>query len=87
MQDIHQQNNTLIWEKNREMVQIEPWGKASLRVRATVAPEIRDDLPGALLEPVSTDSQIEIGVERAVIRNGAIAAEVRLENSGGGRPC
>ena len=51
MQEIRQQKNSVIWSKGREIVQIEPWGKDSLRVRATVAPEIRDGLPGALLEP------------------------------------
>lgn len=76
MQDMRQQNNTLIWEKGREIVWIEPWGKDSLRVRATVNPEICTDLPGALLEPESTDARIEIGTDRAVIRNGAIAAEI-----------
>ena len=76
MQEFRQQNNTLIWEQGREIVHIEPWGKDSLRVRATVNPEIRHDLPGALLEAASTDAQIEIGEARAVIRNGAIAAEI-----------
>ncbi len=76
MQGFRQQKNALIWEQDHETVQIEPWGQDSLRVRATMGPEIRDDLPGALLEPAFTEAQIEIGAEHALVRNGAIAAEV-----------
>jgi len=72
-------DNTLIWKLGHETVQIEPWGSDSLRVRATMASEIRDDLPGALLEPVPTEVQIEISAERAVVRNGAMAAKVSIE--------
>lgn len=79
MQGFRQQGNALIWELNCETVQIEPWGRDSLRVRSTMGPEIRDDLPGALLEPVATEAQIEIDPGRAVIRNGAIAAEIFVE--------
>ena len=76
MKEIWQHEKRLMWSKNREIVQIEPWGKNSLRVRATVAPAICEDLPGALLSPISTDFNIEIGPERAVIRNGTLAAEI-----------
>jgi len=79
MQVFPQHNNTLIWKLGYETVQIEPWGRDSLRVRATMGAKIRDDLPGALLEPAATDAQIEIGTECAVIRNGAITAELSLK--------
>lgn len=82
MQGFRQQHNKLIWEQDHEIVQIESWGQDSLRVRATMGPEIRDDLPGALLEPVVAAAQIEINGENAIIRNGAIAANVRLELDG-----
>ena len=49
MEAIRQYGKCLIWRKNREVVQIEPWGKDSLRVRAAIAPEIRNELPGAFL--------------------------------------
>ena len=75
MQVFRQQDNTLIWKLGYETVQIEPWGRDSLRVRATMGPEIRDDLPGVLLKPAPTEAQIEAGAEHALIRNGAIAAE------------
>jgi len=85
MQGFRQGHNMLIWEQNHETVQIEPWGRDSLRVRATMGPEIDDDLPGALLKPVPTEAQIEIDAQIAVIRNGAIAAEIRLGGASGSR--
>jgi alpha-D-xyloside xylohydrolase len=81
MQGFRQYGNCLIWELGHQTVQIEPWGHASLRVRATENPDIRDDLPHALLAPIATTAQIEIGANRATIRNGAIAAEVSLEKN------
>jgi alpha-D-xyloside xylohydrolase len=82
MQGFRQQNDRLIWEQNHEIVQIEPWGPDSLRVRATMGPDIRDDLPGALLSPSATPAQVKIKGENAVIRNGKIAAEARPEWDG-----
>ena len=51
MEGFRQEGQALIFELNHETVRIEPWGPDSLRVRATVAPALRDDLPGALLDP------------------------------------
>ncbi|MEA3346300.1 MAG: glycoside hydrolase family 31 protein [Chloroflexota bacterium] len=79
MQVFRQRDNTLIWRMGYETVQVEPWGRDSLRVRATMGAEIRDDLPGALLEPAATDAQIEIGEEHAVLHNGAITAELSFK--------
>ena len=76
MEGFRQDGATLIWEGNHETVKIEPWGADSLRVRATIAAAIRDDLPDALLDPAPTVPQIEIKAELATIRNGAILAEV-----------
>jgi alpha-D-xyloside xylohydrolase len=85
MQGFRQRKNALIWERNHETVQIEPWGHDSLRVRATMGPQICDDLPGALLEPASMEAQIEIDAERAAIRNGAIAVEIHHKQGVGER--
>lgn len=82
MNHFRQEGNALLWEQHHETVRIEPWGPNSLRVRATVASEIRNDLPSALLDPVAAETQIEIGEERAVVRNGAITAEVRAGGEG-----
>ncbi len=79
MHNIRQHHKTLIWENNREIVHIEPWGRDSLRVRSTINQDIRSDAPGALLEPVATDVRIEIEADRAIIRNGALSAEITAQ--------
>src|SRR5438094_1756884 len=79
MQGIRQQQNRLLWERNHETVQIEPWGRDSLRVRSTISAGIRDDLLSVLLPPAETQTQITIGPEGATIRNGAISASVSPE--------
>jgi len=86
MKNFRHEKNSLIWEQYHETVRIEPWGPDSLRVRATAGAEVSEDLPGGLLDPSPAEAQIEIGEERAIIRNGAIAAEIRLEEDrvGGG---
>ena len=79
MQGFLQQNNSLIWTLHHETVRIEPWGRDSLRVRATVSAGIRDDLLSVLLPPAETDAQITIGAEEATIRNGALTASISPE--------
>ena len=74
--------NKLVWQANHETLQIEPWGRDALRVRATMNAAIRDDLPGALLDPPAQSAQrvqIEIGEAQAVIRNGLIEARLSAE--------
>jgi alpha-D-xyloside xylohydrolase len=80
MDVFNQQDNALIWTRDGEILRIEPWGRDSLRVRATVAAAIRDDLPGALLEPTPSQPIIELGETQAFIRNGGI--EARLSTDG-----
>jgi alpha-D-xyloside xylohydrolase len=84
MQGFRKQKRALVWEQNHETVQVEPWGQDSLRVRATVEAEILGDLPGALLNPPPAEAQIEIEPERALIRNGRLAAEIRPQADFGG---
>lgn len=84
-------NGALVFYRNGECVRIEPWGKDSLRVRATM----RNSFTGearALTENVSErSSAVEIrpadkwigdgtneGLEYAVITNGRIRAEVNF---------
>jgi alpha-D-xyloside xylohydrolase len=64
-----------------QSVRIESWGQDSLRVRATENAEISDSLPQALLEPPAALSDVEIGSDRATIRNGAMAAEAWLDKN------
>src|ERR671925_587893 len=77
MQGFRQQSNKLLWESHHHTLQIEPWGRDSLRVRATSGAEIRDDLFSVLLPSSSdTDVQITIGDEGATIRHGNLTATV-----------
>src|SRR5215475_1786362 len=71
----------LEWRGGHETVRIEPWGRNSLRVRGTVWQAIRDDLPGALLEPfaadgIDADATVEISDDVARLSNGCLTAEV-----------
>src|SRR5258708_16671862 len=79
MQGFRQQNNMLLWEQSHEMMKIGPWGRDSLRVRATISAGIRDDILSVLLPPAETDAQITIGAEGATIRNGALTASISPE--------
>jgi alpha-D-xyloside xylohydrolase len=70
-----EEDGKLIWEKNHETVQIQPWGNDSLRLRSTLSPEITDTL-WALLNPVTTKAHIEINDAGAIIQNGKIKAKI-----------
>ena len=76
MKGFQQQGNTLLFELKYEKLMIEPWGKDSLRLRASVGPKILMDFPGALLDPALSQTQIEISEDKAVIRNGKLTAEM-----------
>jgi len=71
-----QHGNTLLWYKQHELLQIEPWGSDSLRVRATFNAEIRESLVEALLPARETEVQITLGSHSATLINGAITAEI-----------
>ena len=58
MDGFRQQQNTLVWERNHETLQIEPWGRDSLRVRSTIGARIREDLLSVLLPPAEIFAQI-----------------------------
>ncbi len=72
-----QRGAALEWRGGQETVRIEPWGADSLRVRGTVWQGIRDDLPGALLDPPPRSAgEITISPGRARITSGALTAEI-----------
>jgi alpha-D-xyloside xylohydrolase len=71
-----QNGSVLSWRGGQETVQIEPWGRNSLRVRGTVWQAIRDDFPGALLDRPASDAAIEISAGLAQITNGGLTAEI-----------
>lgn len=85
------EGNALILHRNGETLRIEPWGKDSLRVRATMLPEIQKE-NWALTEPVrKTGGNVSIGVEeipdgdgtvhrepQGIVQNGRIKAVVNF---------
>ncbi len=73
---LKQVGNKLYRRYDKELLLIEPWGKNSLRVRATQRHEFIADDNSALLAPAETDAQITINGNAAVITNGKITCEV-----------
>jgi alpha-D-xyloside xylohydrolase len=76
MTNFYQSDHSLYFNLNYETLKIEPWGRNSLRVRATMSSRVRDDWVSALLPPVDSQASIQINETGATISNGAITAEV-----------
>ena len=75
MSGFRQEGNKLLWEMNHEILCIEPWGRDSLRLRATKNSSVRDVLWALLPQPAQA-ARIDIGETAATVRNGKIKAEV-----------
>ena len=75
MNYFEQNDQKLIWRNHGETLVVEPWGSNSIRVRAALMREVKDDR-FALLEPEPcSDAEIRIENERkAIVRNGKISA-------------
>jgi len=72
----HHHHHTLLWEREHEKLYIEPWGRDSLRVRATKNAALIDNGVNVLLPPAQANAQITIGEDGASISNGAITARI-----------
>lgn len=72
---LYKENNALIWKKGNELLQIEPWGTNSLRVRYTMNPSLVDE-NFALTEEVKKEARILVETGKGLIINGKISAEV-----------
>ena len=78
----------LVRRYDDELLWIEPWGKDSLRVRATKMARMPDE-DWALLPPEECRAQIRVGQEEASIQHGRIravcsaAGRLRFEEEGG----
>ena len=59
-----------------EVLKIEPWGRDSIRVRATRLNAIKEDWISALLEQGEYLAEIEIHETAASLRNGALLVNV-----------
>jgi alpha-D-xyloside xylohydrolase len=65
--------NKLIYRNNGEILQIEPWGTNSLRIRGTKNFAIKDTA-WALLDPAACKPDIAVTKEKAAITNGKLTA-------------
>ncbi|MCI8521854.1 MAG: family 31 glucosidase [Lachnospiraceae bacterium] len=68
------EGNKLIYRNDSEILQLEPWGKNSLRIRGTKTAAVSQE-PWALLEPEACEAQIQVDGKTASITNGKIRAE------------
>ncbi len=76
MTNFYQSEQSLFFNLNNETLKIEPWGRDSLRVRASLLPQLKEDWVSALLPPPPCLAEIQITDSGAKISNGAITAEV-----------
>src|ERR1700744_545066 len=65
----------LVWRLKEQILWVEPWGKDSIRVRATILPEMpqRD---WSLLPPKKSPSKISIETGVATLANGKLTATI-----------
>ncbi|WAH51591.1 family 31 glucosidase [Pseudescherichia vulneris] len=78
MSELIEHANAIEWRFERQILRLEPWGKNSLRVRATCAPEFNAELH-ALLTPESCQAEIVRDAETLTLRNGNISAVLNLK--------
>jgi alpha-D-xyloside xylohydrolase len=93
IQSIFQQTGQrLVWRFKEQILWVEPWGKDSIRVRATTLAEmpLRD---WSLLPPKKSSAKIKIAGDAATLVNGKLTAtidvksgRVRFFKSGGNKP-
>lgn len=71
------EDGALIWRGDGETLRLEPWNEDGIRVRATLAPAIRDDLPQALLHRRLAHGEVTITDAGARLRSGDLEARVK----------
>ena len=73
---LHTDGHRLVWRGGGETLVVEPWGRDSVRVRATIMGEVTDD-DWALLPPAASDDvRIELRADGATLQHGAIRVEL-----------
>jgi alpha-D-xyloside xylohydrolase len=75
MKMLEKRDNKLIWKGERHLLEVQPWGKDVIRVRATANRDFAD-VPGALVAQRGTAGSVEIGGDGAVVRSGTLEARV-----------
>ena len=69
-------DDRLVWEHDHQILWIEPWGKNSLRVRATCLANVDESRDWALLPPTRTEASLRIERDEGSIRNGDLVARI-----------
>jgi alpha-D-xyloside xylohydrolase len=59
-----------------EVLQVDAWGECGARVRSTLGGSVTETPGSALVEAGVVDAQVEIGADRARLRNGDLVVEV-----------
>jgi alpha-D-xyloside xylohydrolase len=78
MASLKAENNRLVRRFDSEELWIEPWGRNSLRVRATRRSRMQDS-DWALLDPEPCEARIVIDAQAATITNGNLTARLNRE--------
>ncbi len=73
------EGSRLIWRSKDQTLWVEPWGADTIRVRATVLPEmpVRE---WSLLPPAEVGVRITIGAETADLSNGGLTATIEAKS-------
>ena len=72
----YEDKNALVFKKGNETILIEPWGKDSLRVRATLERDLLDQCWGLTRKVEASSAKIEKNEQGASITNGKLTAKI-----------
>lgn len=75
---LKQIGNTVVRRQEKEILQIEPWGRNSFRVRATQCQKITEEPWSALERQPDCDCNIEMNGKSATLTNGKIRCELMV---------
>ena len=79
MKFFEQDGQRLTWRNHGETLVVEPWGESSIRVRAALMREVKDERFALLDPPACPAAEIRIENERlAFVHNGKITAQVEV---------
>ena len=78
MNTMHREGNSLIYENDGERLQIEPWGKNSLRVRSVMQGKILDTDFALLPCPSDSCAVVSVTEYEGTITNGKLTARISV---------
>ncbi len=78
MSSFVQKDGALVWNRRGETVRLSAWGRNSIRVNATMEPELSEEL-WALLPEAKSRGAIRVAESEATITNGLTTARIGLD--------